>query len=178
MLSKLRLNENNPRTITPEKFERLKQSIRNFPKMLELRPVIYDETDLILGGNMRFRALQELVKEGFEIKDAYFKAAADLTEEEKQEFIIRDNIWDGEWDWDILSSQWEDIKLKDWGLDIQIDNFGSNESTDFEDNKVVTSSDEALVTIVLKKQDLETYRKDIEQLFAVLGDNAKCKIKS
>ena len=115
---KLNLNPNNPRTISTEKFEKLKKSIKEFPQMMELRPIVYDETNTILGGNMRYRALEELDKEGFEIKDSWFKNIKDLTEEQKKEFIIKDNVPFGDWDWDTLANEWGDLPLNDWGLDI------------------------------------------------------------
>ena len=75
MINKLKLNPDNPRTISKERFESLKKSIREFPEMMEKRPIIYDENNIVLGGNMRLRALKELEKEGFEIKDSYFLSA-------------------------------------------------------------------------------------------------------
>ncbi len=113
----LKLNPANPRTIGKKEFERLKNSIRDFPKMLELRPVIYDDTLTILGGNMRYRALKELEKEGFELKDTYFKNAKELTPEETRKFVIKDNISDGAWDDDVLANEWSDLPLDEWGVD-------------------------------------------------------------
>lgn len=116
IFKKLKLSEINPRYITSQKFAKLKSSIQNFPKMLELRPIVYDENYEILAGNMRFRALQDLVKEGFEIKDTYFVFAEDLTEEEKREFVIKDNVQAGDWDDDLLANSWSDLPLLDWGI--------------------------------------------------------------
>lgn len=112
----LKLNPDNPRTISKDKFQKLMQSIKEFPKMMELRPVIYDDELMILGGNMRYRALQELEKQGFEIKDSWFRKASDLNEEEKRRFVIEDNVPFGDWDWDVLANKWEDLPLMDWGL--------------------------------------------------------------
>lgn len=109
------LNPNNPRIIRDDKFKKLCQSIKEFPKMLELRPIIVDDKGMILGGNMRFRALQEL---GWEIKDEWVKKANDLTEEEKKRFIIEDNIPFGEWDWDKLADEWDAQDLGEWGIDL------------------------------------------------------------
>lgn len=113
---KLTPNPNNPRTITKDKFEKLKKSIREFPKMLDIRPIIYDENLVILGGNMRYKALCELEKEGFEIKDTWFLNVNDLTETQKKEFVVKDNAPFGEWDWDLLANEWGDLPLGDWGL--------------------------------------------------------------
>ena len=83
--------------------------------MLELRPIIVDNTGMILGGNMRYRALQEL---GMKVKDEWVKVADKLTDEERRRFIVEDNVGFGDWDWDILSEQYEKEELEDWGMDI------------------------------------------------------------
>lgn len=114
-LKDIRLNPDNPRFIKDDKFKKLCQSIKEFPKMLELRPIIVDSTGLILGGNMRFRAITQL---GLELKDEWFKEASSLTDEEKRRFIVEDNVGFGEWDWDKLSVEFEKEELEDWGLDI------------------------------------------------------------
>ena len=85
----IRLNPDNPRQINEAKFKKLKQSIKDFPKMLELRPIVVDKEGIILGGNMRYRALQEL---GMEIKDEWVKVADKLTDEERRRFIVEDNL--------------------------------------------------------------------------------------
>lgn len=115
-LKDIKPNPNNPRVLRDEKFAKLKQSIQEFPKMLSLRPIVIDENNVVLGGNMRLRALQDL---GYtEIDDTCVKYAKDLTEEEKQRFIIADNVAFGEWDWDTLANDWEVEQLSDWGLNI------------------------------------------------------------
>lgn len=84
--------------------------------MMALRPIVIDLDGTILGGNMRFRALLEL---GYkEIPDAWVKRASDLTDDEKQRFIIEDNVGFGDWDWDKLANEWEQEKLDEWGLDL------------------------------------------------------------
>ena len=119
-------NKSNPRIIKDDKFKKLVQSIKDFPQMLELRPIVVDENNIILGGNMRFKACIEAgLKEVFIIK------ANDLTEEQKHEFIVKDNVGFGEWDWDILANEWDTEKLEDWGLDLPIyindsDEFGTD----------------------------------------------------
>lgn len=115
-VSTLKPNPDNPRVIRDEKFKKLVQSIKDFPQMMSLRPMVVDESNVLLGGNMRLRAIQELGMK--EIPDAWVKRAADLTEEQKKEFIIKDNVGFGEWDWDILADEWDAEQLEDWGLDI------------------------------------------------------------
>jgi hypothetical protein len=124
-------NKSNPRIIKDDKFKKLVQSIKDFPQMLEIRPIVVDENNIILGGNMRFKACIEAgLKEVFIIK------ANDLTEEQKHEFIVKDNVGFGEWDWDILANEWDTEKLQDWGLDLpiydNIDYSGKNEEIDID----------------------------------------------
>jgi hypothetical protein len=115
-LKDIKPNPNNPRVLRDDKFQKLKQSITEFPKMLSLRPMVIDENNVVLGGNMRLRALQEL---GFtDVEDAWVKRSSDLTEDEKKRFIIADNVAFGEWDWDTLANDWDVVDLEAWGLEI------------------------------------------------------------
>jgi hypothetical protein len=115
-LKDIKPNPNNPRVLRDDKFQKLKQSITEFPKMLSLRPMVIDENNVVLGGNMRLRALQEL---GFtDVDDAWVKRSSDLTDDEKKRFIIADNVAFGEWDWDTLANDWEVVDLEAWGLEI------------------------------------------------------------
>lgn len=115
----LKLNTNNPRTISKVKYEKLLKSIETFTKMLELRPIIYDENDVIWGGNMRYTALMQLHNDGkVELKPEYFKKIEGYTEEEKKEFAIRDNVELGDWDMDILANEWSDLPLDGWGVPV------------------------------------------------------------
>ena len=115
-LSSIKPNPSNPRIIKDEKFEKLKQSITDFPQMMELRPMVVDESNTLLGGNMRFKALQDL---GYkEIPDTWITKASELTEEQKKEFIIKDNVGFGEWEWEQLANEWDVEQLTEWGLDI------------------------------------------------------------
>lgn len=115
------INPDNPRTISKEKFEKLKKSIKEFPQMLELRPIVVDKNGVILGGNMRYKAIQKL---GLEVKDEWVKVADKLSDEERRRFIVEDNLGFGDWDFDSLSSQYDVDELVDWGFDereLQID---------------------------------------------------------
>jgi len=128
-LKDIKANPNNPRVLRDDKFAKLKQSISEFPKMLSLRPMVIDENNMILGGNMRLRALQDL---GYtEIDDAWVKRSSDLTEEEKQRFIIADNVAFGEWDWDTLANDWDAEQLSDWGFGIPL--FGNSNYFDVDE---------------------------------------------
>ena len=117
-LTDIKPNPDNPRVIRDEKFKRLCKSIQEFPKMMQLRPIVVDSENVVLGGNMRLKALQSL---GFKnVPDSWVKRADDLTEEEKKRFIITDNAGFGEWDWDILANEWDANELAQWGLDVPV----------------------------------------------------------
>lgn len=118
-LADIKLNPNNPRYIKDEKFEKLKKSIEEFPKMMTLRPLVVNNDNIVLGGNMRLKALTEL---GYkEIPDEWVKNANELTTEEQRRFIIADNIGFGEHDWEMLQTEWDVNELAEWGLDMPIE---------------------------------------------------------
>ena len=118
-VSNIKPNPNNPRLIKDDKFKKLVQSIKDFPKMMSLRPIIINKDNVILGGNMRFKALKELNYK--DIPEDWIKRAEDLTEEETRRFIIADNVGFGEHDWDMLANEWDVVELFDWGLDLPLD---------------------------------------------------------
>jgi DNA modification methylase len=115
-ISEIHANKNNPRIIKDDKFRKLVKSIQDFPQMLEIRPIVVDEDNIVLGGNMRLKACKEAG-----LKEVYIVKADNLTEEQKQEFIVKDNVGFGEWDWDSLANEWDVEKLEEWGLDLPID---------------------------------------------------------
>jgi hypothetical protein len=111
-LSEVKLNPNNPRLIKDDKFKKLVQSIKDFPEMLNIRPIVVNQDMIILGGNMRYKACKEAgLKEIPIIK-------TDLTEEQQREFLIKDNTSGGEWDWEVLANEWDNEQLEEWGLDL------------------------------------------------------------
>jgi hypothetical protein len=115
-LSEIKSNPNNPRVIKDHKFEKLKKSISEFPKMMELRPMVINEDNIVLGGNMRLKALKDL---GYkEVPEEWVKRASDLTEEETRRFIIADNVGFGEHDWEMLANEWDSLELEEWGFDL------------------------------------------------------------
>lgn len=117
-LNEIKPNPDNPRILRDGKFAKLKQSLQDFPEMMDLRPIVVDENGIILGGNMRFRALQELYGKNGEIPGTWVKRADELTEEQKKEFIIKDNVSFGDWNFDALKG-WDE-PLDDWGVDVPI----------------------------------------------------------
>lgn len=117
-LSNIKPNPNNPRVIKDDRFEKLKKSISEFPKMMKLRPMIINEDNIVLGGNMRLKALKDL---GFkDIPDEWVKRADELTLEEQRRFIIADNVGFGDHDWEILKAEWDVEELKDWGIEFPV----------------------------------------------------------
>ena len=112
-ISAVKPNTGNPRVIRDNKFQKLVASIKEFPEMLKLRPIVVNKDMIILGGNMRYKASIEAG-----LKEVWVLKAEDLTEEQEKEFIVKDNVGFGEWDWDILANIWDTKKLKDWGLDV------------------------------------------------------------
>ena len=144
-LNEIKSNPNNPRVIKDDKFKKLVKSIKDFPKMMELRPMIINTDNIVLGGNMRLKALKEL---GYkEVPDEWIKRAEDLTEDEQRQFIIKDNVGFGEHDWDMLANEWDVDKLDEWGLDLPSDVFTPEELEAEEDNYEIP--DEIKTDIVL-----------------------------
>ena len=112
-IAAIKPNEENPRFITDAKFKKLVKSIKDFPEMLEARPLVIDEDNVVLGGNMRLKALKAAGV--FEIP---VKRVEGWTSEQKKEFIIKDNLGYGEWDWELVANIWEVEEIAEWGLDI------------------------------------------------------------
>jgi site-specific DNA-methyltransferase (adenine-specific) len=112
-INEIKPNPSNPRIIKDDKFKKLVKSIQDFPQMLELRPIVIDENNIVLGGNMRLKACIEAG-----LTDVPVKQAKELTEEQKKEFIVKDNVGYGEWDWDDLANNWDEQLLTEWGLEI------------------------------------------------------------
>ena len=112
-ISEVKNNPNNPRVIKDDKFDKLVKSIKEFPKMLEIRPIVVNDDMIVLGGNMRLKACKEAG-----LKEVPIIKASDLTEEEQKQFIIKDNVSGGEWDWEMLQNDWNLEELDEWGLDV------------------------------------------------------------
>ena len=115
-ISAIKRNPNNPRILKDDKFAKLTQSIKDFPQMLEIRPIVVNDDMVVLGGNMRLKACKEAG-----LKEVPVIKAKDLSEEQQREFIIKDNVGFGEWDWDLLANEWDTDLLDDWGLELGVD---------------------------------------------------------
>ena len=112
-LKDIKPNPNNPRIIKDEKFKKLVASIKEFPQMLEIRPVVVNKDMIVLGGNMRLKALKEAG-----VTEVPCIIADELTEDQQRQFIIKDNVGYGEWDWDMLANEWDVDDLQKWGMDL------------------------------------------------------------
>jgi hypothetical protein len=112
-IGSIKTNPNNPRVIKDDKFKKLVQSVKDFPQMLDIRPIVVNDEMIVLGGNMRLKACIEAG-----LKEVSIIKASDLTPEQQNEFIIKDNVGFGEWNWDDLANDWDSDKLTEWGLDV------------------------------------------------------------
>jgi hypothetical protein len=147
-ISKVKGNPNNPRIIKNDKFKKLVKSIQEFPEMLKLRPIVVDEDMIVLGGNMRLKASKDAG-----LKEVWIEVAEGLTEEQKKEFIVKDNVGFGEWEWDMLANEWDSVELAEWGLDVW------ENQDDVEDiEEIIDFKDE--VNFIIKCENL----KQLEEL--------------
>ncbi len=166
-ISKVLPNPENPRVIKDHKYIALLKSIQEFPKMLEIRPIVVNSDMVILGGNMRLRACQEAG-----LKEIPVIVAKELTESEQREFTIKDNVSFGEWDWDKLANEWNDTDLNDWGLDVWTDKKELNKGLEFivdgEEDGSITLNDvqnqDAHVKMIQLFMSLVQYNKFMEMI--------------
>ena len=132
-IADIKVNPKNPRIIKDARFQKLVKSIEEFPEMMRLRPIVVDNGGMILGGNMRYKAIQHL---GYkDIPDEWVKRADELTDEQKKRFIIADNAPYGDWDWDLLANEWDLQKIEEWGIEPPED-FGPKEEAQEDDYEV------------------------------------------
>lgn len=157
-------NPNNPRVIKDDKFAKLVKSIKEFPKMMELRPMVVNNDNIVLGGNMRLKALKEL---GYKsIPKEWVKNADQLTEEEQRRFIIADNVGFGEHDWEMLQQDWDLEELEDWGLDVpkfETEDEINDESSDYSER----------YEIIIECRDEEDQEKTYNQM---IERGYKCRV--
>lgn len=160
-VSKLRANPKNPRIIKDEKFQKLVQSIKDFPEMLELRPIVVNGDWMVLGGNMRLKACQAAG-----LKEVPVAIAADLTPDQQREFIIKDNVGFGEWEWDALANEWDAETLDKWGLDVpeMIDEAEEGDEIEFPQSVQLAPTQEY---IVLVAEPNSTEWDDLKGAFAL-----------
>jgi ParB-like chromosome segregation protein Spo0J len=158
-ISEIKMNPNNPRVIKDDKFSKLVKSIQEFPKMLEIRPIVVNGDMIVLGGNMRLKACKEAG-----LKEVPVVLAEDLTEDEQKQFIIKDNVGFGEWDWDMLANEWETDLLDEWGLTVP--NWGETPNYDILDDEEANGQLDDMTNGVKKaiqiEFDLEHYDEAFE----------------
>lgn len=166
-INEVKLNPKNPRTIRDHKFKKLVKSIKDFPEMLEMRPLVVDEDMVILGGNMRFKALCEAG-----ITKVSIIQPVGLSKEQKDEFMIKDNASYGEWDWDGLANSFDDVKLGDWGLDVWQPNDAiySVEATDEDEDYDCDGDEIAEVGSGAEPKDRNVEPKKVIQIEFQIGD--------
>jgi len=159
-IGQVKVNPNNPRLIKDDKFKKLVQSIKDFPEMLNIRPIVVNQDMIILGGNMRYKACKEAgLKEIPIIK-------TDLTEEQQREFLIKDNTSGGEWDWEVLANEWNSEQLADWGLDIP--SFATDVDYSILDDDDVSEQLENMTDGVKKAIQIEFEAEHYEEAYALV----------
>lgn len=163
-IKQVKANPNNPRIIKDAKFQKLVKSIQEFPDMLNKRPlIVFTDVDgkyCVLGGNMRLKALNEL-----KYTEIPVIIADEWTEEQKAEFLIKDNVGFGEWDWDQLANEWDAKKLDDWGLNIsnyetnEVDYSGKNQEID-----VDLYENEMIIKLKYSEDDYNLVREQLSKI--------------
>jgi DNA modification methylase len=111
-ISTVKSNPSNPRIIKDDKFKKLVQSLKDFPEMAQVRPIVCNEDMVVLGGNMRLKAMKEAGWKDVSVE------IVNWSEEQQKEFIVKDNVGFGEWDWEMLANEWDAEDLDKWGLDV------------------------------------------------------------
>ncbi len=159
-LSEVKLNPNNPRLIKDDKFKKLVQSIKDFPEMLNIRPIVVNSDMVILGGNMRYKACKEAGLKEIPI------IITNLSEDKQREFLIKDNTSGGEWDWEVLANEWDSEELESWGLDLV--GFDAN-AEDFGEDFSLADGDKApfqQMTFTLADEQAEQIKNAIADIKA------------
>ena len=170
-IEKIKTNDSNPRLIKEYKFLELVKSLKDFPEMLEKRPLIVDEINMVLGGNMRLKALYQAG-----IKMVWVDVAEGWTDKQKKEFIIKDNLGFGQWDWDIIANEWDTDKLSEWGLDvINMEEFYGEET--FDENKDTTEDDNVLINLTMPYDQYELMQDDFQK-FIKKYPKIVCKVQN
>ncbi|NQV77300.1 MAG: ParB N-terminal domain-containing protein [Lutibacter sp.] len=170
-INDIKNNPNNPRIIKDNKFKKLVKSIKDFPEMLEKRPIVVDENMIILGGNMRLKACLEAG-----LKEVWIDVAEGWTEDQKQEFIVKDNVGFGEWDWDTLANEWDIEMLEDWGLDVlQFEESYDEEKLSENDN--FFEKNEVVINLSMPYYEYEKMEDDFQN-FIKKYPNIICKIQN
>jgi hypothetical protein len=157
-ISEVKQNPNNPRTIRDDKFERLVNSIKAFPEMLNIRPIVVNNDMVVLGGNMRLKACREAG-----LKQVPIIVAGELTEAQQREFIIKDNVSGGEWDWSALTNEWDIEQLEEWGLNILT--FETQDYSDKNEEIDIDSMDsEMIIKLKYTEEEYQIVREKLNKI--------------
>jgi ParB-like chromosome segregation protein Spo0J len=156
-IKEIKPNPNNPRVLKDDKFKKLVQSLKDFPEMANVRPIVVNTEMIVLGGNMRLRAMQEA---------GWKKAPVQIVDwsiEKQNEFIIKDNVGFGEWDWDVLANEWNESELTEWGLDMpnfnNIDYSNKNEEINVDDFE-----NEMVIKLKFSENDYNLVREQLSKI--------------
>jgi ParB-like chromosome segregation protein Spo0J len=164
-INQIKPNPKNPRLIKDDKFKKLVKSIEEFPQMLEKRPLVcFTDVDgkfVVLGGNMRLKASKEVG-----LKELPILLADDWTEEQKNEFLIKDNVGFGEWNWDELNADWDSEQLEDWGLDVPA--FATDVDYSILDDEDVSEQLEDMQNGVKKAIQIEFEAEHYEEAYSLV----------
>jgi hypothetical protein len=161
-LSEVKVNPNNQRLIKDDKFKKLVQSIKDFPEMLNIRPIVVNQDMIILGGNMRYKACKEAGLKEIPV------IITDLTEDQQREFLIKDNTSGGEWDWEVLANEWDSEQLADWGVDVP--NFAPDVDYSLldDDDEDLQKQTEQMTAGVKKAIQIEFEAEHYEEAYALV----------
>ena len=160
-INEVKLNPNNPRIIKDDKFAKLVKSIQDLPQMLEIRPIVVNSDMVVLGGNMRLKACKEAG-----LKEVPIIIADNLSEEQQREFLIKDNVSGGEWDFEMLANEWDVEQLEDWGLDMPT--FDINNETEQKDlSDDLKETFEVIISCKDERHQEQVYNKMIADGFDV-----------
>jgi len=163
-LSEVKLNPNNPRLIKDDKFKKLVQSIKDFPEMLNIRPIVVNSDMVILGGNMRYKACKEAGLKEIPI------IITDLSEDKQREFLIKDNTSGGEWDWEVLANEWDSEQLEWWGLDVP--DFGADTELLEAEQKDLSGDLKETFEVIISCND-ETHQEQVYNKMIADGFNVR-----
>lgn len=173
-ITEIKSNPNNPRLIKDDKFKKLVQSIKDFPEMLDIRPIVVNADMVILGGNMRYKACKEAGLKSIPI------IVSNLSEDKQKEFLIKDNTSGGEWDWDILANEWDVEQLESWGLDIP--NFEPDQVLEAEEDDFDATPPEEPITVLGDLYEIGEHRllcgdsTDVDSVLKLIDKNKKFSI--
>lgn len=159
-VSQIKPNPNNPRVIKDDNFQKLVNSLKSFPEMSKVRPIVVNQDMIVLGGNMRLKAMKEA---GW--KEAPVEVV-DWDEQKQKEFIIKDNVGFGEWDWQMIAADWDKDELNDWGLEVP--EFAPNVDYSILDDEDVESQLNDMTNGVKKAIQIEFEAEHYEEAYALV----------